>query len=139
LYLLDTYPNSFLARDGFAREQAIQDIMFANATMHPAYSKLFFISHLGLNERDINRAFGVAATFINQLWQVVETRLSGQDYLGGSGVSAADIMLSVYSRWGSGFPVDIEIGPRAQAMINRVMAMQSFQTALANEQLQKSE
>ncbi|WP_431688133.1 glutathione S-transferase family protein [Hahella sp. NBU794] len=136
LHLLETHPNALFPTEKAARAQAIQNIMFANATMHPAYSKLFFVANTDLSESAKQSAYASAASSINQLWNVVEDRLTEQNFLGGETVSAADIMLTVYSRWGASFPVDIHIGPNTQKMIDHVLSMASFQTALNNEQRQ---
>jgi len=142
LYLLNKHQNSMLPVTGAARELAIQDIMFANATMHPAYSRLFFIaqniSDKKIDEQAKQSAFEAAAQAITRLWQVVEQQLDHKPeekkFLGGDQPSAADIMLTVYSRWGASFPVAIQMGPNTQKMLEAVLAMPSFQRALTAEQ-----
>jgi len=138
LYLLDKHQNTMLPATGTAREQAIQDIMFANATMHPAYGHLFFIaqniSDKNADEKTKQSVFEVAAQAISRLWLVVEQQLENQDFLGGDQPSAADIMLTVYSRWGASFPVDIKLGTKTQKMVDAVVLMPSFQRALAAEE-----
>lgn len=135
IHLLEKHPNPmFPHNDANARLQAIRNIMFANATMHPAYSRLFFASS-AIHDADARQAFfASAADAINALWQVVENQLQEQPFLGGEQPSAADIMLSVYSRWGAAFPVNIQIGEKTSAMIDRVLAMDSFKQALKTEQ-----
>lgn len=133
LYLLNTHQNTMLPAAGEEREQAIQDIMFANATMHPAYSHLFFIAQNIVNEEAKQSAFDTAAKIISNLWQVVEQQLEKQKFLGGDYPSAADIMLTVYSRWGTSFPVEIKHGPRTHNMLQAVQMMPNFQRALINE------
>lgn len=135
IHLLEKHPIPMLPQnDANARLQAIRNIMFANATMHPAYSRLFFASS-AIHDADARQAFfATAANAISALWQVVEDQLQEQPFLGGAQPSAADIMLSVYSRWGAGFPVNIQIGEKASAMIDRVLAMDSFKQALKAEQ-----
>jgi len=108
------------------REQAIENIMFANATMHPAYGRLFFISQHIDNETVKQQALNAAADSINQLWQVVENQLANKQFLGGEQISAADIMLAVYARWGAYFPVDIVMGEKTLKMLAKVQAMPSF-------------
>lgn len=134
LYLLDKHQNTMLPATGTAREQAIQDIMFANATMHPAYGRLFFIAQNISEEKTKQSTFEVAAQAITSLWQVVEQQLSNQKFLGGDQASAADILLTVYSRWGASFPVDIKLGAKTQKMVDAVVLMPSFQRALAAEE-----
>jgi len=136
LYLLDKHPNNLLPAIGKARDEGIQNIMFANATMHPAYSLLFFIAHNISDETAKQSAFEAAAQKISGLWQVVEQQLQNQDYLGGNQPSAADIMLTVYSRWGASFPIDIPLGLKTQKMLDMIMAMPSFKRALETEESQ---
>ena len=150
LYLLNKHQNTMLPATGAAREQAIQDIMFANATMHPAYGALFFVaqnmSGKNADEQAKQSAFEAAAQTITRLWQVVEQQLEHkpgrkqekQKFLGGDQPSAADIMLTVYSRWGASFPVEIQMGPNTQKMLEAVLAMPSFERALTAEQLQSA-
>ena len=138
LYLLNKHQNTMLPTTGAARDIAIQDIMFANATMHPAYSRLFFIAQHISDERAKQSAFEAAAQAITSLWQVVEQQLVNQKFLGGDQASAADIMLTVYSRWGASFPVDILLGHSTQKMLEAVQAMPNFQRALSAEQSQSA-
>lgn len=138
LYLLNKHPNAMLPVTGAARERAIQDIMFANATMHPAYGRLFFIAQNIADEHARQAAFEVAAQAISSLWQWVEQQLASQDFLGGDQPSAADIMLTVYSHWGASFPVKISLGRSTQKMVDAVQAMPSFQRAVTAEQQQSA-
>jgi len=138
LYLLNKHQNTMLPATGATREQAVQDIMFANATMHPSYSNLFFIDQNISDEIAKQSAFEAAAQAITRLWQVVEQQLKKQKFLGGDQPSAADIMLTVYSRWGASFPVQIQMGPNTQKMLEAVLAMPNFQRALTTEQSQSA-
>ena len=138
LHLLNKHHSHMLPSDGSAREQAIQDIMFANATMHPAYNRLFFITHNIADKKVRQAALESAAEAITTLWQVVEQQLTAQDFLGGEQASAADIMLTVYSRWGQSFPVDIPLGKHSTKMLDAVQAMPSFKHAVADEQAQSA-
>lgn len=134
LYLLKKHDNDLLPSEPQARQQAIEHIMFANATMHPAYSKLFFINEHISNEDAKQQALDAAAAHINKLWQVVEDKLSQQQYLGGDQPSAADIMLAVYSSWGVYFPVAINFGERTTNMLLETRSRSSFRTALASDE-----
>jgi len=134
LYLLNKHPSHMLPTSGAGREQAIEDILFANATMHPAYGRLFFIAQQISDESAKAEAFAAAAQAINQLWRVVEQKLASQPFLGGERPSAADIMLAVYSRWGAGFPVNIAHGSNTIRMLADVQITPSFLRALKAEQ-----
>ena len=138
LHLLNKHQSHMLPNSGASREQAIQDILFANATTHPAYSRLFFIAQNINNDNARQVAFTAAAEAINKLWLVVEQQLAGQVFLGGDRPSAADIMLAVYSRWGASFPVTIAQGSNTARMLAAVQALPSFLRAIAAESLDAS-
>ncbi|OAJ93947.1 glutathione S-transferase family protein [Vibrio bivalvicida] len=134
LYLLEKHPSKLWPNDDpVAKQVATQNIMFANATMHPAYSKLFFAASSISEEELRQQIFDTATSSINKLWQVVEQKLEDAPFLGGIQISPADIMLAVYSRWGAAFPVDIIIPAKSQQMIDRVLARPSFTTSLNAE------
>ncbi len=126
LHLLNKHKNSLFPENENGRQQAIQDIMFANATMHPAYGRLFFLSQHVHDKKAQQESLNSAAEAINQLWQVIEKQLVDKSFLGGNSPSAADIMLSVYSRWGAYFPVDIIFGEKTSKMLEAVQAMPNF-------------
>jgi glutathione S-transferase len=134
LYILNKHENSLFPTDESERQQATQDIMFANATMHPAYGRLFFLAQNITDETVKQETLNTAADIINNLWKVVESQLENQDFLGGDSPSAADIMLAVYSRWGSYFSVDITIGEKTMKMLNAVQALPNFIKADEAEQ-----
>ncbi|NQZ80162.1 MAG: glutathione S-transferase family protein [Colwellia sp.] len=126
LHILNKHKNSLFPENESDRQQAIQDIMFANATMHPAYGRLFFLAQNVSDEKVRQETLNTAAEIINKLWQVVEKQLANKSFLGGDSASAADIMLTVYSRWGAYFPVDITFGAKTTKMLAAVQAMPNF-------------
>ena len=126
LHILKKHKNSLLPENKDERQKALQYIMFANATMHPAYGRLFFIEQNISDNKAKQQAFNAAARSVNQLWQVVENELKRKNFLGGHSPSAADIMLTVYSRWGASFPVDIVFGEKTTKMLNAVQTMPNF-------------
>jgi len=133
LYLLNKHSSALFPES--ARHQATQDIMFANATMHPAYGRLFFLGQNVINEKIKQETLNTAAVSINRLWKIIESQLANKRFLGGDSPSAADIMLTVYSSWGAYFPVDIVIGDKTLAMIIAVQAMPSFIKTAKAEQI----
>ncbi|AWL10885.1 Glutathione transferase [Saliniradius amylolyticus] len=134
LYLLNKHKNRLIPDRGEGRHQAIENMMFANATMHPAYGKLFFAQANVTEPKARQQVFDAAAVAINKLWQVVEAKLEHTPYLGGHEISPADILLAVYSRWSEFFPVDIVLGPHTREMINAVLERESIQRAIQREQ-----
>lgn len=136
LYLLGKHPNSLLATSGVAREQAIEDLMLANASLHPAYAKLFFLRAHIADGTALAAGYQAAVQGIEQLWQVVDNRLTQQLYLGGAQPTPADLLLAVYASWGRYFPLTIKLGRNVERMIAAVRARPMFQRALAAEQAQ---
>ncbi len=134
LHILSKHKSSLFPREEGPHQKAIQDIMFANATMHPAYGRLFFLSQNVSDEKVKQDLLDRAAESINQLWEVVENQLANKSFLGGDSPSAADIMLTVYSRWGAYFPVQIVFGEKTTRMLDAVQAMSSFKKADEAEQ-----
>ncbi|WP_440056961.1 glutathione S-transferase family protein (plasmid) [Pseudoalteromonas sp. T1lg65] len=134
LYLLENHDNDLFPTEPVARQQAIEDIMFANATMHSAYSKVFFGANHISNREAKAQYLAAAAEHINSLWQVVENKLAEQPFLGGTTPSAADIMLSVYARWNAFFDLEIIIPTKTLVMIDKVQSRPTFQAAIQAEQ-----
>jgi len=126
LHILNKHKSSLFPENEDERLKSTQDIMFANATMHPAYGRLFFLAQHVSDEKVKQETLNAAAESINQLWQVIESQLADKSFLGGDSPSAADIMLTVYSRWGQYFPVDIIIGDKTARMLDAVQAMPNF-------------
>lgn len=133
LELLQAHENPFGVGANGVSQTVLENILFANATMHPAYGRLFFIDQAIANPEAKLQAFNAAAQKINALWAVVEKKLNDRSFLGGETLSPADILLAVYSRWGAFFPVDISIGASTEAMLSRVISRESFQLALKAE------
>lgn len=133
LYLLDKHENNLLPETGERRHAAIENMMMANATLHPAYGRLFFANN-NMADGEAKREFlRVATMAINAVWQMIEHKLVDGPFLGGNSVSPADVLLAIYSRWGAFFPVDIKIGPKAQKMIAQVHESDAFKLALQRE------
>jgi len=126
LHLLTKHSNHLIPASGLARELALQDLLFANATMHPAYSKLFFLGQAMGDSDTKQAAFESAASAINHLWGAVEQKLTDKPFLGGDSYSAADILLSVYHSWGQYFPVDIVLGEKTTKLIETVSNLENF-------------
>lgn len=135
LHLLKRHPNDLLPSDPLAADNAVQQLMFANASVHPAYSKLFFIAKaLGDDHQAAKQqALQFAANDINKAWARVEKTLKQQPYIAGDQLTPADILLSVYETWGQYFDVDIQIGERTQALLHKVRARSSFIASVAAE------
>ena len=82
LHLLEKHDNNLLPASGPERKVAIENLLFANATMQLAYSKLFFIAQ-AMTDSDAKLAAFESAQVINNLWSVVEQKLGNNTFLGG--------------------------------------------------------
>lgn len=133
LHLLNKHENTLMPKSEALRHQVIENMMMANATVHPAYGRMFFASNNMQDGETKNAFIQSAADAINAIWATIEGKFGEGPYLGGETVTPADILLTVYSRWGQFFPVNIEIGPKAQRMISHVLASDEFKNALEKE------
>jgi len=127
-YLLDTYGDgTLLPKSGWSRAQALQDLMFGNATLHGAYSKWFWC----MKQNAPAEITAHAANAIQNLWGQVEARLetSGGPYLQGKECRIADILLSVIGNWSDKFT----FGPHTQALFQHTRARPAFEKARAAE------
>lgn len=134
LYLLEKHGSAMLPPPGAERAHFTQQLMFANATMHPAYGRLFFISQT-LQEGDIRQTtLDQAAATIAELWKVVDQTLASSPFVGGTQPTIIDMMLTVYASWGDLFPVDIPVGDNVQPWLAAVAQHPPFVKAVAQEQ-----
>lgn len=131
-YLLDKHNSPMLPKSGAERAKALEWLMFANATMHPAYGRVFFLKSTPDSEAKtaITKA---AIEKINQLWADVDSQLAKTPFVCGNDVSAADILLSVIANWNHYFSYPITLGDNVKRMIKAVSTRPAFQKALTEE------
>lgn len=135
LYLIEKHSSPLIPSEPKERINAISWMMFANASVHPAYSKIFFLSK-NINDKNVREeAILAAGKAVNELWKIVEEQLSKTRYVTGASLSMADIMLSVYANWNNFFPGIIKLGPHTVRMIKEVTSRPSFVKAIATEEI----
>lgn len=135
-YLLDKHNSLMLPKSGASRATALEWLAFANATMHPAYSRVFFILANIKDETGKEQAMAAALKAINKLWSDVDAQLAKTKFICGDSYSAADILLSVIANWGQGgFAKDITFGDNVKRMLATISVLPSFQKALADEKV----
>ncbi len=135
-WLCDEYDSPLLPRAGESRATALQWLMFANATLHPAYGQVFMIDAQAIDQSSKNALLNVISAKIQRLWDEVETQLEQGDYICGEAMSVADILLSVIANWAPMMPIEISYGPRCKAMFKRVSARPAYQAALEAESIE---
>ena len=134
LYLLEKHKNQMLPAGGLEKTRFIEWLMFANATLHPAYGRLFFIGRNLADGAAKEQALTAASAIIGSLWESVEKQLQQNTFVCGSRLTVVDMMLAVYASWGEYFPVDILIGARTREVIAAVRAHPAFVKAVSDEQ-----
>ena len=131
--LLDEYKSPLLPSQGRERAVVLEWLAFANATLHPAYARLFFQHrHLGDAAAE-NPLYTPAIQALQGLWNDIEQRLESHEYLAGAEVSIADILVTVIANWTPNLRQPIHFGPKTKALFGRVIARPSYQKALASE------
>lgn len=135
LFLMEKHKSNLLPEALESRSKAIQWMMFANASVHPAYSKLFFVSENISNLEAKNEVIDSASERVNELWSIVNDQLGKSKYLTGESVSMADIMLSVYANWNNYFPGKIQLGDNSLRMVKEVSSREAFKKSIQTEKI----
>lgn len=132
-YLCDK-EGKLIPQKGFERAQALQWLMFCNATLHPAYGRTFWINS-NLPEEQREAALKAARAQIQDLWNYVEGELakSGNAYLAGKEPTAGDFLITTIANWN---PAAYQFGPKTKALFKAIAARPSYQKALAAEQVE---
>jgi glutathione S-transferase len=132
IHILDKHQSALLPKSGSARDAAIEWLMFCNATLHPAYGRMFFLMK---NKGDAAlQELGVK--MINKLWEEIETRLSQNAWLAGNEITMADILMTVIANWSPRMPYPVVIGPKTKALLANVIARAAYKKAMEIEQVE---
>ncbi|MCK7596341.1 glutathione S-transferase family protein [Microbulbifer sp. CAU 1566] len=134
LYLLNKHAPESLGASAAQQAEFTQWLMFANATLHPAYGLLFFASRGLESDAAKEEVLQKAAARINGLWQLVEQRLADRPVICGEKVSAIDMMLAVYANWSNYFPLEISLGKNTRQLFEKVVEYPAFAKAVAAEE-----
>lgn len=132
-YLLDKHNSPMMPKSGIERAKALEWLMFANATMHPAYSRTFFLLRNMADsdaKKDILKA---SIEGINKLWAELDAELGKTPYICGQECSVADILLTVIANWGQSFQPPVVRGENVKRMLKAVISRPSYQKALKTE------
>lgn len=135
-YLLDTHKSPLLPQSGAARAQALEWLAFANATLHPAYGRAFFLGRQFGATAAENPVYQAAIDAIQKYWDEIETRLQSQPYLCGTECTMADILVTVIANWAGWLKKPIQFGTHTKEYLRRVSSRPSYQKALASEQIE---
>ena len=133
IYLNDKYGGSIIPEEGPARLRALQWLMFVNSGLHGAYSKFIFVKRNGGDESLLT----AAQNNVQAQWDEIERHLNetGQAFLAGDAVTAADIYTAVVANWGfiNEMP---NFGPKTKALLQSVSARPTYQKVLVAEDVE---
>lgn len=134
-WVLDKYKSPLMPQgDGWDRAQALQWLAWANATLHPAYGRVFGIRHLEISDDAKKSVAEMYSKQIYNLWKEAEERLATSKYLAGDQLTAADILVTVISAWQpDALTAPVQFGPNVTRLINEVKNRASYQQAVTTE------
>ena len=138
LHLLEKHQSEMLPKQEPERARFLQQLLFANATMHPAYGRLFFIAQAIEDKAAQQAAYEKASGMISDLWAKVNEHVKQNRYMCGDKLTVVDMMLAVYANWGSMFPVDIQLGSHVEALIEKVKTYPAFERAVEAEEARQT-
>lgn len=133
IHILEKHKNALLPSSEPERTVALEWLMFANATLHPAYSRVFFLKKNLGDEAVTHPLMKTAVAMIQKLWDEVEGRLAAHPYLAGQHATIADILVTVIANWSNKVPHPIKLGPKSKQMFQSIIARPAFQKALQAE------
>lgn len=133
IYLNDKHGHKVIPADGFERAKALQWLLFANSTLHPAYAKVGFARSNDLGDD----AIAAARAGVQAKWDEVEEHLEreGTPFLAGDQVTAGDIYAAVCANWSPPEHMP-EFGPKTRNLLKSVVTRPAYQRAIATEEIE---
>jgi glutathione S-transferase len=133
VYLCDKHSTTFIPQKGWERAQALQWLMFANASLHVAYSKASFVKKTNGSEEQFTKATDVIQT----MWDEIETQLvsHGGGFICGKNITAGDILITVIANWGF-LGRKFNFGPLTTTLLKTVSTRPAYQKALQAENVE---
>jgi glutathione S-transferase len=132
IHILEKHNSSLLPKSGKERTDALQWLMYCNASLHPAYARLFFL----MKNKGSDDLIDVATAMLNKMWGVIEERLSKSPYLAGDKITIADILMTVIANWSPRMPKPITIGPNTKKLLKQVIERPAYKKAIEVEQVE---
>ncbi|MCE3254650.1 MAG: glutathione S-transferase, N-terminal domain protein [Rickettsiaceae bacterium] len=132
-YLLETNKNELLPTSGNEKAAALEWLCFANSSLHPLYSRLFFMKKTLGAEMEKNPVYETTIKQIQNYWDEIEARLEKQEYIAGNKITIADILIAVIANWSPVFGSAIKFGEKTKAYFSKIISRPSFKKALETE------
>lgn len=135
VYLCDKHKSPLMPQSGWERAQALQWLMFGNASLHPTYARTMWLAKNTPEGEFQTDAIAETRKQIQTMWDQVEEHLAAQGtpYLAGNSVTPGDILLTVIANWS---PQNYNFGPKTKALFKAVTARPAYQKALAAENIE---
>lgn len=130
-YLAEKYNSPLLPKSGTERVSAMEWMMFSNATLHPAYGRVFFLGRQDVDAGAKAKLIETCCSAVQALWDDVESQLAKTRYIAGENPTIADIMLCVMANWG--IATMPKFGPKTKALITEISARPAYQQAISAE------
>jgi glutathione S-transferase len=131
LHLLEKHDSPLLPKSGIGRAKAVEWLMWCNATLHPAYGKVFWLKRAAPDNADLMK---MATDHVQKLWDEADAQLAKTPYLAGKTLTAADILMAVIANWG--IPNAPTLGANVKRVLGEVAKRPSFKKAIAHEQVE---
>lgn len=134
IYLNDKNNGKMIPKDGMPRMKAMQWLMFVNSGLHGAYSKFMFIKR---NDESNKALLDAAQKNVQSKWDEIERHLNetGQKFLAGNEVTAADIYATVVANW-SFINEMPKFGPKTKELLKAVSSRPTYQKVMEKEQVE---
>ncbi len=136
IHILEKHQCPLLPKSEPERTTALEWLMFCNATLHPAYSRCFFLKRVAPEGEAREKLLDAATQKLNELWNEVEQRLSQQPYLCGKNITMADILMTVIANWSGMLPRPVTVGPNTKKLFQNVIERPAYKKALDTEQVE---
>jgi glutathione S-transferase len=112
-----------LPQSGLERATALEWLAFANSTLHPAYSRMFFTYRVLGDKAASNELYKPIIEAIQKYWDEIEQRLTDNDYIAGNKITIADILITVIANWSKHSKITINFGPKTKAYFTKIISL----------------
>lgn len=133
IYLLEKEKSALLPQSGEGRAHALEWLMWNNATLHPAYSRVFWLKRSMQDSEQKEALMHLAIDRLNLLWDDAESRLASSKFLAGDILTIGDILMTVIANWNAWLPEPIAFGPNVKRVLKHVSTRPAYQKALQAE------
>lgn len=131
-YILDNNKNDLLPKSGFERAHVLEWLCFANSTLHPLYSRFFALRGILGDKMGNDPFYKATLDKLHSHFNDLENILSKNQFICGSKLNVADILIAVIANWSANFP-DIKIGAKTKEYLKKVSSLPAFKKALEAE------